>query len=74
MKDTSDEALLTLVAIKILNIYFNEKKKAWALVEKKARKALIPILGVDSKELDDFIRASPSEINICLDKGSQIKN
>ena len=29
------------------NENFYEKKKLWALVDKKARKALIPILGVD---------------------------
>ena len=72
MKATSDEALLTLVAIKILNEYFYEKKKLWALVDKKARKALIPILGVDKKDLADFIEANLSELNDCFDGGRKI--
>ena len=34
----TDEVVLTLVAIKILSTHYNEDKKLWSLVEKKARK------------------------------------
>jgi len=68
MKDVSDEVLLTLVAIKILNYHYEDYKKLWTLVEKKARKALIPKLNVDAKTITYYVESNPSEIAICFDK------
>ena len=41
LRQASDEAVLTIVGIKILNEFFASDRKLWALVEKKARKFIM---------------------------------
>ena len=48
----SDEALLTLTAIKILNQNFGKDKKLWNLVERKARKFLLANASMTKESLE----------------------
>jgi len=74
MRDASDEALLTLVAIKILNDNYASYKKKWTLVDKKARKALLSKMNVDSKMIAHYVESNPSEIATCFNKGEAWAN
>ena len=40
VKAMTDDELLTLIGIKILNAFYKGSKKLWILVEKKSRKTL----------------------------------
>ncbi len=60
----SDEALLTLIAIKITNDQYAGSKKLWALIEKKARKALMPVMGIQAKALNTVL----DEVEPCFRK------
>ena len=67
VKAVSDEVLITLIAIKILNDHYKPSKKLWNLVEKKSRKAAIAKLSITGKELSAYL----SEVENCFSK-SQI--
>ena len=65
VKSASDEVLVTLVAIKILNDHYCSDKKLWTFVEKKSRKAILPKLGISAKMLSEYL----GEVNPCFKKG-----
>ena len=51
----SNETLLTLAGIKVLNQYFSENKKIWMLVERKARKFIMQGGKLDKSALDQAL-------------------
>lgn len=52
LRQASDEAVLTIVGIKILNQFFASDRKLWALVERKARKYIMSASMLDKADLD----------------------
>jgi len=63
VKEASDEVLLTLIGLKILNTFYKDSKKLWNLVEKKSRKAVLAKLSVTGKELTGYL----DEVDPCFD-------
>ena len=70
VKDASDEVLMTLVAIKILNKHYSSSKKLWTLVEKKSRNAIRPKLDINANVLSEYLE----EVNPCFQKSQWNKN
>ena len=61
-ENTPDSVLLTLIAIKILQVFFVDHQRSWFLVEQKAKAAALTTAGYDLQDFETLL----AQVNPCF--------